>query len=159
MLRGLGVWHAALATLAGMSHESPALSERVRAFVDAPRFAALATVDPDGGPRQAVAWYRIEPDGRILVNSRRPRRWPANVERTRHVAIAIVDPTNGNRWVGLTADLDEVIEGEQARDDIVDLAYRYNPGGPDEAELADFRTQPRVTFLLRITGVHDHLDG
>lgn len=140
-----------------MTRDTSPLPDHIHAFLDAPRFASIATVDPDGAPRQAVAWYRIDADGRLLVNSRQGRRWPANLERTRRAAFAIVDPADGNRWVGLTAELDETVDGDQAREDIVDLAYRYNPAGPDPKEIADFRTQPRVTFLLRITGVHDHL--
>ena len=45
-----------------------------------------------------------------------------------------------------------------ARDDIVALANRYHPEGPDEALIAAFRTQPRITYLVRVTGVHDHLE-
>ena len=55
--------------------------------------------------------------------------------------------------------VDEVVtDVERARDDIVALAHRYHPEGPSESEIALFRRQPRVTFLVRITGVHDHLE-
>ena len=55
--------------------------------------------------------------------------------------------------------VDEVVDDvERARDDIVALAHRYRPEGPTEASVATFRSQPRVTFLVRITGVHDHLE-
>ena len=55
--------------------------------------------------------------------------------------------------------MDEVVEDvERARDDIVALAHRYRPEGPTAAAVAMFRSQPRVTFLVRITGVHDHLE-
>ena len=48
------------------------LDAEVRAFLERPRrFATLATIDADGMPRQAVVWYRLEPDGSILVNSAR----------------------------------------------------------------------------------------
>jgi len=46
----------------------------------------------------------------------------------------------------------------QEREDIVALANRYHPEGPSEESIATFRTQPRVTFLVRITSVHDHLE-
>ena len=55
--------------------------------------------------------------------------------------------------------MDEVVDDlERARDDIVALAHRYHPEGPDASLIAAFRTQPRVTFLVRVTGVHDHLE-
>ena len=62
--------------MAVMPNPDPALTPEVRAFLEEPRVVTIATIDPDGAPRQAVAWYRLEPDGRILVNSRTPRRWP-----------------------------------------------------------------------------------
>src|SRR5689334_23263784 len=124
------------------------LPDPIRAFLAQPLFASLATLDPDGAPRQAVIWYRLEDDGRIMINSRTGRRWPANLIRDRRLSLAIQSP-DGYSWVGLTAHVDEVVdEIEIARDDIVALAWRYHPDGPDEADLAAFRTQPRISFRL-----------
>jgi|SRR4051812_22849407 PPOX class probable F420-dependent enzyme len=145
--------------MAPMPKPSPELSERVRAFLAGPYVVSIATVDVDGAPRQAVAWFRLEADDRILVNSRTPRRWPANLRRDPRVSLAVVDPREPDRWVGLTAVVDEVVDDvERSREDIVQLAHRYRPGGPTAAAEAMFRSQPRVTFLLRVTGVHDHLE-
>jgi PPOX class probable F420-dependent enzyme len=139
---------------------APALSDRVRAFLtERNRFAVIATVDPDGGPRQAFTWVTFDEDGAVWVNSRRGRRWPANLERDRRASIAILDLEDTRRWVGLTCVLEEIVDDvERARDDIVALAHRYHPEGPDPADLAAYRTQPRVMFRLRITAVHDHLE-
>src|SRR5215213_6600445 len=102
------------------------LAPRVRAFLDQPLYATLATTDPDGAPRQAVIWYAIEDDERVMVNSRIGRLWPANLERDGRVALAVIDPADANRWVGLTGRVDAVDdEVERARDDIVALAHRY----------------------------------
>jgi hypothetical protein len=142
-----------------MPTPEPVLSPAFRAFLDAPHFASVASVDPDGGPRQAVAWYRLEPDLRILLNSRTPRRWCLNLMQRRHVALSVIDGADGYRWLGLTGEVEEVIEAdvERARDDIVALAHRYHPEGPSASLIAAFRAQPRVSFLVRITGIHDHL--
>jgi PPOX class probable F420-dependent enzyme len=139
--------------------DSPTLPDTVREFLDRPYYAAIATTDDDGSPRQAVAWFRLETDGRILVNSRDGRRWPANLRRDPRTALAVIDPADGNSWIGLTATVDEVVEGDDARDDICELADRYNPDGPDPDEIERFRREPRVSFLLRVVGFHDHLDG
>ena len=130
-------------------------------FLGGRHFATVATLDDDGAPRQAVIWYRLEADGRILINSRHPRRWPRNMLRDGRVAIAIPDVDNGLRWLGFTGVVDEVVEDlDRARQDIVDLAYRYSTDGTvDPEEEAIFRSQERITFLVRITGVHDHLAG
>ena len=130
------------------------------AFLREPRFMSVASVDPDGAPRQVVIWYDVLPDGRILINGRTPRRWCLNLMERPVVALSVIDEEDGYRWLGMTGVVEEIIadDVERAREDIVALAHRYHPDGPDEAELATFRSQPRVTFLVRITGVHDHLE-
>ena len=72
------------------------LPDHVRAFLAAPgRFATLATLDPDGTPRQAVIWYRLDADGRIVINSADGRRWPANLRRDPRCSL--VDRRPGRR--------------------------------------------------------------
>lgn len=143
-----------------MSSLNAPLSDAVREFLAGLHVASVATLDLDGGPRQTVAWYRLDPDDRVLLNSRPPRRWCANLLRDRRVALSIVDIADPYRWIGITGVVDDVVDDvERARDDIVALAYRYHPGGPDASLISSFRTQPRLTFLVRIIGVHDHLEG
>jgi PPOX class probable F420-dependent enzyme len=144
------------------AHPSPTvhalLEPRLRAFLDQRLFCALATVDPDGAPRQAVIWYRLEDDGRIMINSRAGRRWPANLQRDGRVALAITG-SDGYAWIGLTGRVDEIDDDlQRAREDIVRLAHRYYPDGPTAASLVTFRSQQRITFRIAIDGVHDHLE-
>jgi PPOX class probable F420-dependent enzyme len=142
-----------------MPTSTVSLTQVHAAFLGGLHFASIATIDPDGAPRQAVAWYRLEPDGRILLNSRTPRRWCTNLLRDPRVSLSIPDVADGYRWLGLAGVVDEVVDDvERARDDIVALDRRYHPEGIDPAQEATFRSQPRVTFLVRITGIHDHLE-
>ncbi|HYO43632.1 MAG TPA: pyridoxamine 5'-phosphate oxidase family protein [Candidatus Limnocylindrales bacterium] len=136
------------------------LSTAALAFLREPRFMSVASVDPDGAPRQVAVWYDLLPDGRILLNSRTPRRWCLNLMDRPAVALSIIDAEDGYRWLGLTGAVEETVadDVERARDDIVALAHRYHPEGPSERLIAEFRGQPRVTFIVRITGVHDHLE-
>jgi PPOX class probable F420-dependent enzyme len=139
------------------------LPDHVRAFIAAPgRFATLATLDVGGAPRQAIVWYRLDPDGLLMINSADGRRWPANMRHDPRVALAIARAGDGYRWVGLDAEVTEIVDDQAiAQADIEDLARRYYADDPAEvdASLARFRVQRRVTFRLRITSVHDHLDG
>ena len=64
----------------------PILSTRVREFVAATRFTSIATLDPDGAPRQAVVWYRLDGD-EIVLNSAVGRRWPANLIRDARISL------------------------------------------------------------------------
>lgn len=132
------------------------LSERVREFLAQQLYPTLATAGADGTPHQAVIWYRLDPDGRILVNSRSPRRWPDELRTAGRASLAFTDPGDAMRWVGAQVEVDQVVDDvAAARDDIVALAERYDEA--DDDSIAAFRSQPRISFYLRITGIHDHL--
>lgn len=133
------------------------LSEHVRTFLDQALCPSLATSGADGEPHQAVIWYGLEADGRILVNSNAGRRWPADLVRDGRASLAVTDPADPFRWVGLQAVVETVIDDVHvAREDIVALAMRYGGASPDT--LARFRSQNRISFRLRIVAVHDHLE-
>jgi PPOX class probable F420-dependent enzyme len=138
------------------------LPDHLREYLAAPRFVTLATIDPDGAPRMAVVWYRLEPDGRIMVNSADGRRWPANLRRDPRIGLSIVDGGDGYRWVGLTGVVDRIDDDQViAQADIAGLARTYHAADPATAEriIADrFTRQHRVSFRIRITAVHDHLE-
>ena len=139
---------------------STALSPRVRTFLDANRFASLATVDPDGSPRQAVIWYRLDGDD-IVVNSKSGRRWPSNLERDPRVSLAVGDQSDGYRWVGLTGTATLIDDQPIAQADIAEMARRYHADDPVKAERLvhnQFEKQRRVSFRIAIDAVHDHLD-
>jgi PPOX class probable F420-dependent enzyme len=139
------------------SPEAPTLTDRVHAFLEQPHFATLGTVGARGGPNLAVIWYRLESDGRVLINSLEGRLWPANLRRDPRVSLAVILGADPNRWVGITGHVDEVVDDvERARDDIVALAQRYGDDTP--MTIASFRRQQRVSFLIGIDRVHDHLE-
>jgi PPOX class probable F420-dependent enzyme len=138
------------------------LPDRLRAFLAAPgHFATLATLDPDGSPRQAVIWYRLDADGRITINSADGRRWPANLRRDPRCALSVADATSGYSFVALVGRVAEVLDDQAvAQADIAALARAYHADDPAEAEgvIARFRTQHRVTFRVEIVAAHDHLE-
>ncbi len=105
----------------------PILSESVREFLRADRFATIATLDPDGLPRQAVVWYRLDGD-EIVINSRVGRRWPSNLLRDPRISIAVVDARY--RWIGITGTARAITDQTTAQADIAEMARRYNTGEP-----------------------------
>lgn len=134
-----------------------ALTDRVRSFLQGPLYPSLATVGADGEPHQAVIWYRLEPDDRILVNSREKRRWPDELRRDGRASLAVPALEDPFSWVGLQVVVEEVIDDvATARDDIVALAVRYDEDDADS--VTRFRSQDRISFRLRIVAVHDHLE-
>ena len=140
---------------------TPALPPRIRHFLDAPRFASIATLDADGAPRQAVVWYLVDGD-ELVINSAEGRRWPANLRRDARISLTVVDQRDGYSWVGLTGTVTEVIDDQPiAQQHIARMARSYHADDPDYAErliAARFERQHRVSFRISIGGIHDHLE-
>jgi PPOX class probable F420-dependent enzyme len=134
----------------------PSLPDHVRAFLDVPRFATIATTDDDGAPRQAVIWFLLDGDS-IVVNSLDGRRWPTNLRRDPRIAIAVADAKEQS-WVGLTGTVEVVDDQAQAQADIAAMARRYDDPEEAEAVIANrFSKQRRVSFRVTVAAIHDHL--
>jgi PPOX class probable F420-dependent enzyme len=136
------------------------IPERVATFLAEPHFATLATLDPDGRPRQAVIWYLFEGDA-LRVNSLVGRRWPTNLVRDPRVSIAVADRHDGLRWVGVSSIAEPITDQPTAQADIAAMARRYHADDPAEAEaiIRDrFERQERISFRLPIQAIHEHLE-
>jgi PPOX class probable F420-dependent enzyme len=119
------------------------IPDDVRSFLNALNWASIATINDDGSPHQSMVWYRLDGDT-ILVNSRRGRRWPMNLERDGRVSLAVHDHDKPEHWVGLRGRGRLLRTGDAALADIESLARRY---GDDASR---FRGQDRLTFEIRI---------
>ena len=120
----------------------------VRAFLEEPgHFAVVATLAADGRPHQAAAWYLVRGEA-LILNSRVGRRWPTNLLRDPRVSVLVVDEY---RWVSLRGAVEVDHDPERSQADIAEMARRYHADDPDVAEraIAEFRSQQRVTFILR----------
>jgi PPOX class probable F420-dependent enzyme len=140
--------------------DPPPLSAELRTFLSQPHFATIATLDPDGTPRQAVIWYTLDGD-ELVINSARGRRWPANLLRDPRISMSVTDHRDGYRWIGLTGAVRVVDDQPTAQSDIAAMARRYHADDPGEAErlIHDrFERQERISFRLPIGRVHQHLD-
>ena len=65
-------------------------TDQVRSFLNAspPRYGTLATINVDGSPHQIVIWFLVR-GGEIVINSKRGRRWPTNLERDGRANLAL----------------------------------------------------------------------
>ena len=97
------------------------LTDSVREFLAAPRFAVAATINEDGTPQQTVVWYGVRGD-RIMMNMRASRTKTQNLRRDPRMSICVED---GYHFVTLrgTVEFDE--DQERALEDIKSLAIRY----------------------------------
>lgn len=136
------------------------LSDPVRRFLAATRFVTIATIDPDGLPRQAVVWYRLDGDD-IVLNSAVGRRWPSNLQRDPRITLAVTDGADGYRWVGLTGEARVVDDQAIAQADIAEMARRYHADDPAKAERLirnQFERQERIGFRVAPFAVHEELE-
>jgi PPOX class probable F420-dependent enzyme len=133
-----------------------AISDAARRFLEAPRFAIVATLNPDGGPLQAVVWYALEGDA-IVFNSCVGRQWPTNLARDRRVSFVVADAYD---YLEIRGEVE--IDEDQVRSQavIAGLTRRYEK---DEAAAAvqidGFAQQQRVTFVLRPRRVYERLSA
>lgn len=138
-----------------MAIEAPSLlTPEARNFLtsDPPRYATLATINRDGSPHQIVIWFLLRGD-ELIVNSRRGRRWPGNLERDGRANIAVFEAEDA---VTISCSLVKVYEGEQAQADIAEMAHRFDQPEYAAREIARFQTEQRVSFVLRPTKVNIH---
>jgi PPOX class probable F420-dependent enzyme len=133
------------------------LPDHVRAFLQAPRFASIATANREGEPRQSVVWYLLRGDT-IVVNGRRGRSWAVNLLARPAVSLSIVDASDGYRWVGLHGQAMELGDGRSALADISEMARAYLEHEAAEAAIrGTFERQERISFRVEIEDAYDHL--
>ena len=126
-------------------------TDPIRQFLEAPRFATIATLDPNGDPHQAVIWYALDGDD-LLINSRVGRVWPQNLDADPRVSIAVYDTERPYHCVMLKGRATRIHEGADAERDIMDLARRY---GRDPSR---YGGQQRATYRVRIEHAFDYAD-
>ena len=86
-------------------------------------FAQLATVNADGSPQVTPVW--VDYDGtHVIVNTARGRVKAKNLERNPRVAMAIADPENPYRYLGVQGRVVEMI-GQGADAHIDKMAMKY----------------------------------
>ena len=144
-----------MSTPAGTSPKRPTLSADGRRFLDAPRYAVVATLNPDGGALQAAIWYRLEGDV-VVFNSRAGRTWPANLARDPRVSFIVVD---GEDYIEMRGEVEIDEDPVRGQKVILGLAERYEPTEDPDAQAAAFAGQHRVTFELRPTRIYERFEG
>jgi len=116
-----------------------------------PTFANLATLNADGSPQVTPVW--VDFDGtHVLVNTARGRVKAKNLAREPRVALAIADPENPYRYLGIQGRVVELTEaGADAHMD--KMANRYI--GKDYP----FRAPGEVRVIARIAPEKVHTNG
>lgn len=130
------------------------LNARQRAFLAAPRFGALSTVEPDGAAHLTVMWYLLDGD-EIVFNTARGRRKPGNLARDPRVSLLVFD---GYTFIRVSGRACEAATGDQALADIHRLAVRYGDEESAARGMERFRRDERITYRFRIERVYSSTD-
>jgi len=127
------------------------LQADVRAYLDAPRFAVLATVNSDGTPHLTVIWYARR-DDEVIVNTTAPRKKSANIAHDPRVSLLVGE---SERYVRLDGDARSVATGAAALSDIRELAVRYDGEAAAERMTREvWSKQERVTYAIAVRRVY-----
>ena len=114
-------------------------------------FANLATLMPDGTPQVTPVWCDIDGD-LVIVNSAKGRLKDKNIRRDPRVALAIIDPDNPYRYLGMRGRVVEITEdGADSHIDKMAKKYlgtdKYPYRQPGEVRLI-YKIQPERTNTM-----------
>lgn len=123
------------------------LPDEVRAFLDAPRLAVLATIRPDGSPHLTVVWYARRGD-ELIVNTTVPRSKARNLEHDPRASVLVGEM---ERYVRVEGPARVVATGAEAVRDIHDLGVRYNGEAAAERQTRTvWSSEERVTYAIAV---------
>jgi PPOX class probable F420-dependent enzyme len=99
------------------------ISDGVKKLLEAPNFAQLATLMPDGSPQVSTVW--VDFDGtHIVVNTAEARQKPRNVRRDPRVAVSIYNQENPYSSATVRGRVVEITH-EGAEEHIDRMAQKY----------------------------------
>ena len=129
------------------------IPDDVRAFLEAPRFATMATINRDGTPQLTVMWYALHPtDDVVLLNASRGLLKTKNLARDPRMAICVEE---GMRYVTLTGS-GELVEDRAVQEREVNdlIAPRYIGQRLGARRWEVIQGSDRIGIRMRVERVH-----
>ena len=127
------------------------LPEDVRALFEAPNYAHLATVRPDGGPHTVPVWVGIA-GGKIAFLTSPDSRKARNIAADPRVAISVTDRGQPFTMAQVRGRVTTRLDGDEAWTIIDEISRKYT-GQP-----YPLRTD-RVVFLVETDHAHANAFG
>lgn len=121
----------------------------LRAFLDRPMTAIVATVGVQGGAHSVPVWYRFK-DGSFTIWTDGSRQWVKNARRNPRVSVAVAEHQAPFAAVIARGTAEVEVDPPGMEDDIREIVERYIPeGGVDAyvAQWAALRTLVRIEAL------------
>jgi PPOX class probable F420-dependent enzyme len=131
------------------------LSTTIRALLDQPAFAKLATLRPDGAPQVTVMWYRRDGDTLRMIAPAHAAK-VRNLARDPRVSVVVDDPDSDYRYVELRGRAEIVRDDGAARVELRRIATRYIAERADSYVDA-LSADPRVIIVVHPESVRAHL--
>lgn len=100
------------------------LEPHVRALLEAPNYAHLATVLPDGSPHSVPLWVGLEGDHIVFLTGPDSRK-ARNIDHDARVAISVIDREQPFTMVALRGRVSERIDGNRAGEIIDRISTSY----------------------------------
>ena len=127
---------------------SAALSEELKALLDAPSFVTLATIQPDGSPQVSPVWVRRDGDD-LLISTTEGRRKERNLRRDPRASVVVQPFDQPYLYAEIRGSVTITSEGGDALID--ELAHKYvgttyaefNPRSAEDAPRVVVRLTPR----------------
>lgn len=85
----------------------PKIPENVLDLIEKPIIASLTTIAPDGIPENTAVWAQWDGE-HILISTTDGRRKPDNIRNNPNVAVFVLDPENGQRWIDIRGVVEEM---------------------------------------------------
>jgi PPOX class probable F420-dependent enzyme len=125
----------------------PPFPDHVRALLEEPNPAVMATLRSDGQPVSVATWYLLEPDGRVLVNMDHTRVRLKHLRRDPRLTLTVLAADDWYSHVSLVGRVGEMADDEGLSD--IDRLSRHYRGRdyPD-------RTSPRVSAWIDVERWH-----
>ncbi len=124
------------------------LPDGVRKLVDAPTFAVVSTINPDGTPQSTVIWVKRDGDD-VLFSTVRGRRKTRNMERDPRVSVCAYDPDEPYSYFTVEGPVTLTEEGGDELIDELSLKYEgrpYTSDAPGTVRVVCRLTPARVIF-------------
>lgn len=129
------------------------LTDMIRSFLSEPRYAVLATSNPDGSIQQSVIWYLLEGET-IVMNTAKGRVKYRNMVANPAVSLCVEE---GLKFVTLTGDVSMNDDQSVAKADIQRIGLHYDTEDDvRDAYEQNWRHQERVTLTMPIERVVTH---
>jgi PPOX class probable F420-dependent enzyme len=100
------------------------LSERARKLFEDANLLFVGTVNSDGSPQVTPVWTHLE-NGYITFNTARGRAKERNMRRDPRIALSIAASDDSMVKVDVIGRVVEMIEGDEAENQIDDLSEKY----------------------------------